>query len=62
LSATAPCIDHARRKGTFEVRHRSYVPGPGCPESSCLAPGFLDTGRVEDDDVVLEFPLRPDAA
>jgi diamine N-acetyltransferase len=61
-SAIQLVIDRARRKGTFEVRDRSYVPRPGCPESFCLALGFRHTGRVDDDEVVLEFPLRRDAA
>jgi len=61
-SALQLVIDHARRKGSFEVRELSYVPKPGCPETFYIAPGLLHTGRVDNDEVVLELPLRPDAA
>jgi len=61
-SALQLVIDHARRKGTFEALELSYVPGRGCPEPFYLLLGFLHTGRVDDDEVVLEFPLRPDVA
>lgn len=51
-------IEHARRKGIFETLELSYVPGPGCPEPFYLGLGFRHTGKVDDGEVVLDFPLR----
>lgn len=50
-------IEHARSKGLFNVLELSYVPGPGCPESFYLALGFRHTGRMDNNEVVLELPL-----
>lgn len=54
-------IEHARQKGMFETLELSYVPGPGCPEPFYLRLGFRHTGRVDEGEVVLEFPLVPNA-
>lgn len=50
-------IAHARNRGRFATLELSYVPGPGCPEPFYLGLGFRHTGRVDDDEVVLELPL-----
>lgn len=55
-------IEHVRGKGLFDTLELSYVPGPGCPEPFYLGLGFLHTGRVDENEIVLELPLdeRPD--
>ena len=50
-------IAHARAKGCFETLELSYVPGPGCPEPFYLSLGFRHTGRMEEEEIVLELPL-----
>ena len=50
-------IAHARAKGCFETLELSYVPGPGCPEPFYLSMGFRHTGRIDEEEVVLELPL-----
>jgi len=55
-------IEHARRKGVARTLSLSYVPGPGCPEPFYLGLGFRHTGRMDDDEVVLELPLAPSTA
>jgi diamine N-acetyltransferase len=50
-------IDHVRAKGLFDTLELSYVPGPGCPEPFYLGLGFLHTGRVDENEIVLELPL-----
>ena len=50
-------IEHARSKGLFKVLRLSYVPGPGCPEPFYLGLGFLHTGEVDGNEVILELPL-----
>ena len=50
-------ISHARAKGGFRALELSYVPGPGCPEPFYRSLGFEPTGRMNDDEVVLELPL-----
>jgi diamine N-acetyltransferase len=56
-SALQQVIEHVRRAGRFRTLELSYVPGPGCPEPFYLGLGFRHTGRMDDDEVVLEFPL-----
>ena len=55
-------IEHVRSKCLFRVLELSYVPGPGCPELFYLGIGFRHTGKVDGDEVVLEFPLSENAA
>lgn len=55
-------IEHARNKGMFESLELSYVPGPGCPEPFYLGIGFHHTGKVDEGEVILAFPLAPVAA
>ena len=50
-------IEHARAKGLFQTLETSYVPGPGCPEPFYICLGFRHTGRVDEDEIVLELPL-----
>lgn len=51
-------IEHVRAKGLFTTLELSYVPGPGCPEPFYLSLGFRHTGRMDEDEVVLELPLQ----
>jgi diamine N-acetyltransferase len=39
----------------------SYVPGPGCPEPFYLGIGFRHTGRVDGNEIILEYPLHESA-
>ena len=55
-------IEHVRSKGLFATLELSYVPGPGCPEPFYLGIGFRHTGRVDGNEIVLEYPLHEDAA
>jgi diamine N-acetyltransferase len=55
-------IEHARSKGIFKTLQLSYVPGPGCPEPFYLGLGFRHTGKVDEGEVILEFPLAENAA
>lgn len=50
-------IEHVRAKGVFAKLELSYVPGPGCAEPFYRGLGFQPTGRMEDDEVVLELLL-----
>ena len=61
-AALLQVIEHVRAKGLFDTLELSYVPGPGCPEPFYLASGFRHTGRVAEGEVVLELPLRENAA
>lgn len=54
-------IEHVRSKGLFDTLELSYVPGPGCPEPFYLGVGFRHTGRVDGQEVVLEFALKENA-
>lgn len=56
-AALLQVIEHVGNKGHFTSLQLSYVPGPGCPESFYLSLGFRHTGRVEEDEIVLELPL-----
>jgi len=59
-AALRQVIEYARSKGVFETLELSYVPGPGCPEPFYLGLGFRPTGRLDEGEVVLEFPFaRP---
>ena len=52
-------IEHARSKDVFRKLELSYVPGPGCPEPFYSSLGFRHTGRMDEDEVVLELPFAP---
>ncbi len=55
-------IEHVRSKGLFKTLQLSYVPGPGCPEPFYRSLGFQPTGRVDEGEIILEFPLAANAA
>jgi diamine N-acetyltransferase len=55
-------IEHVRRRGLFKAIQLSYVPGPGCPEQFYLGLGFRHTGKVDSNEVVLEYSLQEGAA
>ena len=50
-------IEHVRAKELFASLAVSYVPGPGCPERFYLRFGFRHTGKLDEDELVLELPL-----
>ena len=50
-------IEHVRAKGIFKSLAVSYVPEPGGPELFYKGMGFVDTGRIDEGEVVLELPL-----
>jgi diamine N-acetyltransferase len=50
-------IEAVRARGLFDSIELSYVPGPGSPEPFYLGLGFRHTGRMEENEVVLELPL-----
>jgi diamine N-acetyltransferase len=60
-AALAHVIAHVRANGVFRKLELSYVPGPGCPEPFYLGLGFQHTGRMDEDEIVLELPLVPKA-
>ena len=55
-------IEHVRRRGRFKTLQLSYVPGPGCPEPFYIGLGFHHTGKVDGNEVVLEYSLQEGAA
>lgn len=57
-AALRQVIEHVRATGRFDTLELSYVPGPGCPEPFYLGLGFRHTGRMDEDEVILELPLR----
>jgi diamine N-acetyltransferase len=61
-AALQQVIDHARSKGLFRSLYLSYVPGPGSPEPFYRGLGFRPTGRMDGQEVVLEFPFDEGAA
>lgn len=50
-------IEHVRAKRLFSVLSISYVPEPGSAEALYLRAGFQHTGKMDEDEVVLELPL-----
>jgi diamine N-acetyltransferase len=60
-AALRQVIEHVQSKGLFKTLQLSYVPGPGCPEPFYLGIGFRHTGKLDGDEVVLEFPLNENA-
>lgn len=61
-TALLQVIEHVRSKRLFNKLQLSYVPGAGCPEPFYLSLGFRHTGRVDENEVVLELPLAANAA
>jgi diamine N-acetyltransferase len=60
-AALVRVIEHVRSKGLFKTLELSYVPGPGCPEPFYLGIGFRHTGRVDGNEIILEYPLHGSA-
>jgi diamine N-acetyltransferase len=60
-AALRQVIEHVQSRGLFKTLQLSYVPGPGCPEPFYLGIGFRHTGKLDGDEVVLEFPLNENA-
>lgn len=56
-AAIQEVIAHVRRKQRFTQLELSYVPGPDSPEPFYLSLGFRPTGRMDDDELVLELLL-----
>ncbi|MGZ3639472.1 MAG: GNAT family N-acetyltransferase [Ktedonobacterales bacterium] len=60
--AVEQLIDYVKtRPGATELLV-SYVPGEGSPRDFYRKLGFQDTGRVEDDEIVLCLPLESSAS
>jgi diamine N-acetyltransferase len=57
-AALLQVIEHVRAKELFTTLETSYVPGSTSPEAFYISLGFRHTGRVEEDEVVLEMPLK----
>ena len=55
-------FEHVRRKGLFKKLAISYIPEEGGPERLYLSLGYRPTGEMDDDEVVMELPLRTSAA
>lgn len=56
--AIGQLIDYVKtRPGATELLV-SYVPGDGSPRDFYLKLGFQDTGRVDEDEIVLRLPLQ----
>ena len=56
-AAMAKIIEHVRSKGVFEKVSLTYFPADGGPEPFYRSFGFLPTGEMEDDEVVMELAL-----
>ena len=56
-AAMAKIIEHVRSKGVFAKVSLTYVPADGAPEPFYRSFGFLPTGEMEDDEVVMELAL-----
>jgi diamine N-acetyltransferase len=50
-------LDHVRTRPRATELFTSVVPGPGTPQPFYESLGFVDTGRVEDDEKVLRIEL-----
>jgi diamine N-acetyltransferase len=61
-AALQQVLAHVRGKALFSSLLVSYVPGHGSPEQFYLRAGFRHTGRVDEGEIVLEFPLKSSAA
>jgi len=61
-AALQSIIEQVRARRRFARLELSYVPGPGCPEPFYLGLGFRHTGRVDGNEVVLEYPFAESGA
>lgn len=51
--------DHVRSRPDAQILYTSVIEGgPACPLHFYLGLGFRNTGRIHDDELVLELPLR----
>lgn len=50
-------VAHARSRPGAVRLVSSYVPGTGGPREFYLRYGFVETGEIDDDEVVIAFPL-----
>lgn len=50
-------IDHARSRRAFTKLKVSYVPGAGSPQQLYERAGFVHTGEIDEDELVMEVPL-----
>jgi diamine N-acetyltransferase len=55
--AIALLVEYVRTRQAAHELFVSYHPGPHSPRDFYLKQGFLDTGRTEEDEVVLSLPL-----
>jgi diamine N-acetyltransferase len=55
-------LEHVRRKGLFATMSLSYVPDEGSPERFYRSFGFVPTGAMDGDEVVMELALGEPAA
>lgn len=55
--AIALLVEHVRARPAARELLVSYHPGPHSPRDFYLKQGFRDTGRIEEDEVVLSLPL-----
>ena len=61
-AAIARVVEHVRTRPGPTRLLTSCVPGPGSPQGFYEALGFVATGEVDDDEVVLALPLPADTA
>lgn len=50
-------VDHARTRPGASRLVSSYVPGEGGPRDFYLRYGFVETGELDDEEVVIAYPL-----
>jgi diamine N-acetyltransferase len=55
--AVALLVEYVRNRPDARELLVSYHPGPLSPRDFYLKQGFRDTGRIEEDEVVLSLPL-----
>ncbi len=55
-------LEHVRRKGLFGMMSLSYFPEEGSPERFYRSFGFLPTGEMDDDEVVMVLTWAEDTA
>lgn len=60
--AVEQLIDYVKTRPSATELLVSYVPGDGSPRDFYMKLGFQETGRVEDDEIVLRLPLHPAAS
>lgn len=56
-AALEKVIEHVRATGRFEKLSVTYMPGEGSAEMFYLRAGFQHTGRMDEDEIILELRL-----